>query len=131
MLPSPMLPSPVAIELGIASAPAEVLAGEAFRIRVRLANRSAFDLKSCGPNPVHLAYHCYAENGECVVYDGRRSRLHVLKPGIAAEVEMDLEAAPVAGWFRFRLTLVQEGVRWFDDAPQKLFADQWIRVVGR
>lgn len=125
------LPSPVAIELGIASAPAEVLAGEAFRIRVRLANRSAFDLKSCGPNPVHLAYHCYAENGECVVYDGRRSRLHVLKPGIAAEVEMDLEAAPVAGWFRFRLTLVQEGVRWFDDAPQKLFADQWIRVVGR
>ena len=125
------LPAPVAIELEIVSAPTEVAAGGAFRIRVRLANRSAFDLKSRGPNPVHLAYHCYAESGECVAFDGRRTRLHALKPGVDAEVDMDLEAPASAGRFRFRLTLVQEGVRWFDDAPQNLFADRWIVAVDR
>src|SRR5580704_2186368 len=125
------LAEPVALAIGIVRAPAEVVAGSFFRIRVRLANRSAFDLKSRDPHPVHLPYHCYSETRECVVFDGRRTRLHAVKPGAVAELDMDLEApAASAGRFLFRVTLVQEGVRWFDAAPQNLFADQWIRVVG-
>lgn len=121
------LPEPLALELTIVHAPAEVAAGAAFQIRVRLANRSACDLKSRAPHPVHLAYHGYAESGECVVFDGRRTRLRAVKPGIVTELEMDLDAPAAAGRYRFRLTLVQEGVRWLD-ARENLFADQWIEV---
>ena len=124
------LPLPVALEFQVVTAAAEVAAGACFQIRVRLANRSAFDLKSRDPNPVHLAYHCYSENQDCLVFDGPRTRLHAVKPGIVAELDMNLQAPAAEGRFLFRLTLVQEGVRWFDAAPQNLFADQWIRVVG-
>ncbi len=124
------LPAPLALEFRILSAPAEVPAESCFRIRVQLANRSLRRLKSGDPHAVHLAYHCYSETGECVVRDGRRTRLPIVKPGIVAEMDMDLQAPASRGRFRFRLTLVQEGVRWFDAAPQNLFADQWIRVAG-
>ena len=132
-LAMPRLPETIAAELGIVEAPEEAAAGSIFRVRVRLANRGSYELKSREPHPVHLAYHCYAENGDCVVFDGRRSHLPAVRPGIAAEREMEVEApaAMVAGRFRFRLTLVQEGVRWFDSAPQNLFADRWIRVAAR
>ena len=125
------LPAPVALQLQIITVPTEVQAGAWFRIRVRLANQSADDLKSRDPYPVHLAYHCYSENRECVVFDGPRTRMHAVKAGVTVELEMDLQSPVVAGRFLFRLTLVQEGVRWFDDAPQNLFVDAWIRVVDR
>lgn len=126
MLP---LPVPLALDFAIVSAPAAVAAGAAFRVRVRLANRSGCELRSRAPHPVNLAWHCYAESGECLVFDGRRTTLQTaVKPGAVAELEMDLDAPPSAGRFRFRLTLVQEGVRWFDAAPQQLFADLWIQA---
>ena len=128
MLP---LPAPLALEFAIVSAPAAVAAAAAFRVRVRLANRSDCDSRSRAPHPVNLAWHCYAESGECLVFDGRRTALQAVKPGAVAELEMDLDAPPSAGRFRFRLTLVQEGVRWFDTAPQNLFADLWIPVAGQ
>jgi hypothetical protein len=41
-------------------------------------------------------------------------------------------AAPAAGGrFLFRLTLVQEWVRWFDQPPQGLFVDEWVEVVDK
>jgi hypothetical protein len=124
------LPVPAALGLAIVSAPEEVPAGARFGIRVRLDNLSGHDLKSRDPHPVHLAYHCYSESLECVVFDGARTRLHAVKAGGTAELEMELEAPPAAGRFLFRLTLVQEGVRWFDDASESLFADAWIQVVS-
>ena len=130
-LEMPALPAPLEIELQIVNAPAKVLAGSCFQVRVRLANGSAFDLKSREPHPVHFAYHCYSEQRECVVFDGRRTRLPAVKTGRMAEFDMEIEAPAAGGCFLFRLTLVQEGVRWFDAVPQNLFADQWIQVAPR
>jgi hypothetical protein len=86
-------------------------------------------LKSQPPNPIHLSYHCYTANQELVVFDGIRTRILVSKPGFAVNLKMDLEAPAAQGRFRFRLTLVQEGIRWLDETPLKLFADCWIDVM--
>ncbi len=118
----------VALAFQVVAIPPAVSPGARFRARVRLQNQSPMDVKSRMPNPVRLAYHCYSEEGQPVVFDGLRTALPVLKPGGAAEADMDLEAPSTEGRFLFRLTLVQEWVRWFDEAPQKLFADRWIEV---
>jgi hypothetical protein len=63
------------------------------------------------------------------VFDGLRTRIPVAKPGFAVNTSMDLEAPAAQGRFRFRLTLVQEGVRWFDEIPEGAFEDWWIDVM--
>jgi SAM-dependent methyltransferase len=124
------VPAPVDLTLEVTGIPPSVAAGARFRGRIGLSNRSGIDLKSHPPNPVHLAYHCYSENGSVVVFDGMRTRLPSIKPGVRVELDMDFEAPVLPGRFLFRLTLVQEGVRWFDGPPQNLFSDHWIRVEG-
>jgi SAM-dependent methyltransferase len=117
------------MSLEVRQAPSIVAAGSRFRIQVRLLNHSGVELKSQPPNPIHLSYHCYTANQELVVFDGIRTRMLVSKPGFAVNLKMDLEAPAAQGRFRFRLTLVQEGIRWLDETPLKLFADCWIDVM--
>jgi SAM-dependent methyltransferase len=114
--------------LEILEMPAVVWAGVRFRARVRLRNDSGVDLRSRGPNPVHLSYHIYLEDGSALVYDGDRTLLPTARPGSVHELEMDIAAPSRPGRFLFRLTLVQEQVRWFDQPPESILADQWIQV---
>ena len=118
----------VDLTLEIVTIPAAIPPLARFQARVRLRNRSGIHIKSRMPNPVRLSYHCYSEDRQTAIFDGRRTSLSVLRPGSVAEVDMDLEAPGSVGRFLFRLTLVQESVRWFDEAPEKLFAEQWIEV---
>jgi 2-polyprenyl-3-methyl-5-hydroxy-6-metoxy-1,4-benzoquinol methylase len=97
--------------------PATAWPGSRFHARVRLTNNSGVDLKSQLPNPVRLAYHCYSETQEMVVFDGMRTRIPTVRAGAAEEIEM--------------LTLVQEWVMWFDQPPQNLFVEKWLEVVQR
>src|ERR1700691_2340634 len=117
------------VSLVVRQKPASVPAGSRFRVQVRLLNQSGGELKSQPPNPIHLSYHCYSLNGELIVFDGLRTRIPVAKPGLAVNISMDLEAPAAQGRCRFRLTLVQEGVRWFDEIPEGPFEDCWIEVV--
>jgi hypothetical protein len=77
---------------------------------------------------MHLSYHCYSQDGQPAIFEGLRTRISVLKPGFAADFDMEVVAPRARGRFLFRLTLVQEGVRWLDEAPQNLFDDRWIEV---
>jgi SAM-dependent methyltransferase len=123
------LPAPAGLSLEVLQAPDQVTPGARFRARVRLANHSSLPLTSLLPNPVHLSYHCLGLNGEPVVFDGMRTRIPVaIRPGASADLSMDLEAPQTNGTYLFRLTLVQEFVRWFDMPPENLFADRAIRV---
>ena len=80
------------------------------------------------PNPVHLSYHCYADNNETLVFDGMRTGIPSLGAGGTAEIEMYLVAPETKGPVRFRLTLVQEFVTWLDVPPFDIFADCSIYV---
>ena len=75
------------------------------------------DLKSQPPNPVNLAYYCYSVgNSSAGIRWTARWDSH-LKAGAAIEAGMYLQAPEAKGLVRFRLTLVQESVAWFD-APR-------------
>ena len=117
------------VSLQVQQAPASVPAGSRFHIQVRLLNHSGVTLMSRPPYPIHLSYHCYSSNEGLVKYDGLRTRIPVSKPGGALDLIMDLEAPAAQGRFRFRLAVVQERARWFDEKPHTPFEDCWIDVV--
>lgn len=120
----------VRLDLQVLSAPAIVLVGSWFRIRVRLRNWSGTEFAHRDPYPVMLSYHCYLEGLEVVLFEGQRTPLPNVKPGAAAEVDMDVLAPCVEGKVLFRLTLVQEGLRWFDAEPLNVFWDTWVQVAS-
>lgn len=122
--------APVDLLLDALDVRSTVRAGSRFRARLRLTNNSRFDLSSSLPNPVHLSYHCYSATLQLITWDGLRSRLPYLKAGSVVDASMQIAAPFAEGRFLFRLTLVQEGVRWFDESSQNVFADKWIAVVS-
>ncbi len=102
-----------------------------FGARVRILNGSPKRLRSCGPNPVHLSYHWLdSETGAPVFFDGRRT---MLEPEVPAQSRRDftaeVETISTPGRYTLRLTLVQEGVRWFDDLPMRIYADRIVEVA--
>ncbi len=83
---------------------------------VEIVNATANVLSSAGSKPVMLAYHWLDRDRNVVVFDGRRTPLGPpLRPGERATRRMLLDPPPSDDAVA-RITLVQEGVAWFDDA---------------
>jgi len=91
-----------------------------FSFRVTVYNGSDRQWESAGPNPIHIAYHWLDEDWSMVVFEGKRSKLPEcgIPPGGSAEVEIALLPPPNPGLHRLHLTLVEEGVCWFDSKDQ-------------
>lgn len=65
--------------------------------------------------PVHLSYHWQAPDDSWLEFDGERTPLpRDLAPGETVHHYLTLKAPPQPGSARLHLTLVQEGVGWFD-----------------
>jgi hypothetical protein len=116
------------VEIQVVDIPESVKAGQSFEALVRLSNRGDIDLKSRLPNPVHLAFHCYSPDNQTLAFDGVRTGIPLLRAGAVIETPMYLQAPEVRGMLRFRVTLVQESVAWFDSPPRNVFEDRFIRV---
>jgi hypothetical protein len=70
-----------------------------------------------GTYAVHLSYHWIDFAGRAVIYDGYRTSLpHDLRTGQTVSVEARVAAPPIPGRYVLRLSMVQEGVSWFDSA---------------
>jgi Glycosyl transferase family 2 len=116
-LPATVTESAFGIEL-TARLPDIVRAGEVLEVEARLENRSAFKLSSNSPHPVHIAYHWLRPDGSIAIYNGVRS---LLIPPIPARetrhyfVRFQIPDEP--GFYQLQPALVQEHVRWFDEAP--------------
>jgi O-antigen chain-terminating methyltransferase len=86
-------------------------------ITVRVENESAFTWESTGEKPVRAAYHWYSPDGGTVVFEGERTDLpHSLEPGHQLEFEIQILPPNHPGEHSLMLTLVQEGVCWFEEA---------------
>jgi hypothetical protein len=108
-----------ALELRAVQVPAQAAAGEKLAIEVQVRNGSNRTLASALPNPVHLSYHWLGEDGRIAVYDAPRSALlPPLAPGAAGSYPLTVTAPAAPGRYTLRLALVQEGVRWFDEAGE-------------
>jgi hypothetical protein len=99
-----------------ASVPASIAAGSDHGVLVRLTNRAAADLESGFPFPTRLGYRWLAGGREIEPDNSQRTAL----PGpVAAGAEVDavvrVRAPRAPGRYVLRLSVVQEGVAWFDD----------------
>ena len=82
------------------------------------------DLKSLPPCPIHLSYHWLAPHGRYSVYEGIRSRLKPdAESGSSQMYQVNVLAPDKPGEHVLRITLVQEAIRWFDQAPDPVFCD--------
>jgi hypothetical protein len=98
-------------------------AGRVAQLRVRVKNPTSTRWSALGrggfgfERSVHLSYHWQKADGAVVVFEGERSELpRDLLGGDLVELEATVRAPEEPGRFTLRLTLVQEGVAWFDEA---------------
>lgn len=133
-LPWHAVPLPVAAREGmrvqIVHCPDGMEVNALIDVTVEVTNLSCHWIVSAPPHPVHLCYHWIsAGDGAVVVFDGRRT---AIRPGVATGHTMTcslaVEAPPEPGAYILRVTLVQEGVAWFDEAPTPMFHDHRMQV---
>lgn len=94
-----------------------VKAGELFEIPVSLSNESQEVWHGYGDSPVLLSYHWKKQDGSYLVYDGVRTELQndELAPGNTVDQKLRVTAPSETGTYQLILTVVQEGVCWFED----------------
>lgn len=104
-------------ELEILDAPTKVQSKASFDITIRLANKSIFDWNSEISFPVRLSYHWIDEKGDYVVFDGIRTDLsnNTLDRNSYITQLMKVTAPSNHGKFKLVATVLQEGIKWFDD----------------
>ncbi|GGF75152.1 hypothetical protein GCM10011332_31470 [Terasakiella brassicae] len=81
-------------------------------------NGNDFSVKSVGETPVHLSYH-WVKDGDVVIWDGKRTKLHpLIVEGGDLRVKMNVIMPQKKGLYELQVTMVQEGVAWFDSDTQ-------------
>lgn len=100
-----------------ATIPAEMCAGSDRQIPLTLTNRASTQLASAFPSVTGLGYRWLDEHGTHVEADnGVRTPLPgVFAPGETRACAMRVIAPRAPGRYELRLSVVQEGVAWFDD----------------
>ena len=69
-----------------------------------------------GSEIVHLSYHIVDHHGKMLRYDGNRVGFNrVVWPGESMLLSLPVQAPLTAGQYAVEISLVQEGVAWFDD----------------
>lgn len=101
-----------------------------FQITVKVENNSSFRVGSYGTCPFNISYHWIDKvTGDVLVFEGVRSKVQpVLPAGGKAEKYVSVVSPDKAGEYVLRLTLVQEGVAWFDENGKGVFTDINITV---
>jgi uncharacterized protein DUF4915 len=96
-----------------AALPEELAAGSWHEVTCRIENLGPAFLVSAPPHPVHISYRWIAGTTAC---EGERTRLpESIAPSTSAECFLGLRTPATPGVYELRVTLVQEGIAWFDD----------------
>jgi hypothetical protein len=102
----------------ILDCPATVAASEQFTLRVILANDSESDwITRATDYPVRLSYHWLGQDDAFLQYEGLRTEFPdvSLNAGDAVTLAMNVIAPSRSGSARLKVTVVQDGIRWFDE----------------
>jgi hypothetical protein len=100
-----------------AELPASAVAGSHFRVPYRLENRAEQTLMPSYPFRIRLGYRWFDPSGAAIVTDDAPRTL-LPKPvatGEAVHGWVDVDANCPPGRYQLRLSVVQDGVAWFDD----------------
>ena len=110
-----------------ANIPEELAANSWHELDCRIDNLGTEFFVSAPPHPVHVSYR-WVRNG--VAEEGARSRLpRAIPPGESMTCRVGVTAPSTPGEYDLRLTLVQEGVAWFDDLDLRNVCSQAVRIV--
>ena len=122
--------SPLSIKLE--SVVQEVTISEMFWLDVEITNATDEPLYSCPPFPVHLAYHWIQKITHLmVVFDGERSGFFPCAPANSTTYwKMVVIAPSEPGDYVLQVSIVQDGVRWFDDANPDILRELVISVTA-
>jgi len=94
-----------------------IAASSQAELRVAVSNKGVDKWHADGNHPVFLSYHWKDSNGDIHIFDGVRTRLLYpeVEPEMNFEQSMTVIAPSQKGVYRLFLSLVQEGVCWFED----------------
>ncbi len=117
LVQNPLTPEGMNVALKFAQRPPErVRSGSWTRVSVFLSNRGNRVLSSFPPAPVHFSYHWKSLEGKGEnLYDGKRTGLPFpVLPNEELSFEIQVATPEKPGVYVLPLTLVQEGVAWFE-----------------
>ena len=131
------------IEILVTNYPETVVVNNEFHIQLEIINHSEFILNSYGSNPTHISYHWMDESAsQYLLFDGERTKIFppldgtdgiVFKPLLGkiykGTYTARIKSMPEKGKYILRVTLVQEGVQWFDLSATQLMKDIAIKIV--
>jgi Wzt-like putative exopolysaccharide export protein len=103
---------------------------EEIEVPMKVKNTSGAVWFPIGNNPVNVSYHWIDDKGETVVHDGSRTSLgRPVLPGDEITLNAGISGPEQPGNFTLRLTLVQEGIAWFEQRGVKT-VDCPVRING-
>lgn len=110
-----------------ATLPLELSAGTWNEVTCRIENLGPAFLVSAPPHPVHISYRWVAG---AATEEGERTRLpQSIAPSTSADCYLGLRAPAEPGVYELQVTLVQEGVAWFDELdPQSVWGTTVVVV---
>jgi hypothetical protein len=111
----------------------EVTVSEMFWLDVEVTNATNVALYSCPPFPVHLSYHwIHPGTQEMIVFDGERSGVF---PGAPANAitpwKMVVLAPNEPGEYILQMTVVQDGIQWFENVQPAILRELVISVIAK
>ena len=117
-----LTPSAYKVEWSNPQVPSEMIASRTYNVTATIKNTSDQTWPSKGKdggpfNLVAISYHWLPPEGkEPIVWDGARTPLpHDIGPGESISIDnIHIVAPKDTGSFRLQLTLLNEGVTWFD-----------------
>lgn len=116
----------------IIEAPSEVKELMVFQVLTNITNHSNYKIASLPPNPVHISYHWIEKATEIeTVFDGKRTKIiPSIRVNEQRQFSLSVEAPSKASEYILRVTLVQEGVAWFDKEEHRVFSDIDVFVLS-
>ena len=103
-------------EILILSKPATLKCDSVIGLPVQIKNLSEAKWPSIGNNKVCLSYHWNKPSGDSIIFDGLRTHLpYSLQSGDKAKIDCTIQTPSSPGSYQLIITLVQEGVAWFEE----------------
>lgn len=111
----------------------EVTVSEMFWLDVEVTNATNVPLYSCPPFPVHLSYHwIHPATQQMIVFDGERSGVFPCAPANAITPWKMVVLAPnEPGEYILQMTVVQDGIQWFENVNPAILGELVISVMAK
>ncbi|AYN94511.1 hypothetical protein EAW52_11405 [Pseudomonas sp. LTJR-52] len=108
-------------ELVIQAYSSDIVADSTVQLEVLINNQSGSDWKGEGIHPVNLSYHWLNKKGKPIVFDGIRTSLlgTCIRAGETKTQTITVKAPSNPGDYQLQVTMVQEGIQWFESAGFK------------